>query len=329
MIKSFNRDLFDSAFFFEEEFGRTDKYNVFWNEIYLIKDILDNYYNGKLDLSNIKLRYDSMWPSEYEEKNKMGLPFMTVYFVSNVYPTEEILFGDRVNCIIPFRSTNTKSSNSLIILEDFFTYFLLNNIYVYYDKDFKPIPLHDKEQKLFKIQDGFIKEFMRLFQIVQYMTGFMDQFYNTLITKDYPITIYLHSILTFASIRRWLKHCNTLLGASEIDREIILPLIASTLHYSYEYTNRVNVDYNINWNDPADVRPFSLYFLYATKILELANFRYLDSSRREISFNKYMKKVDPHLYDGEINELEGFFKNVKGRPPKYKVFPQINKFPWE
>lgn len=314
MIESLNRDVFDAVFFFEEEFNKTDQCKMmYFYEKDLVVDVLKHTFGEDIDLSELKMRGSSIWRTKKEEKNNLTDPIFRVWFVSGVYLNEKII-EKHPRFIIHIPSAPTQMGD-LIILEDFFKYFFSHKLYIYFDKDCNILPLQPEEEKLFELQNRFIKEFSNLLKFLNDRDGvyFATQLgyvkFFLVNTPEYirnSINLNFSDLLTLASIRRWLRSSfNHLMNNEEFDDNVIVPFVASFL-----YSRAFYLDHTIYWNQPSLVKVTSKLVIEMMNVLESAKLRSLDLTRRYLEYSNTIKNLDPSKYC-DIKELEGIIKNVR------------------
>lgn len=299
MIQSLSSgDLFDSIFFFEEEFDKyTDFNSLYFYQKDLVCDVLKFTFGNNIDLTNFRMRGDDIFSSKQDEESSK--PLFRVWFVSGITLEEDFL-KTNPNCIIMFPRLGSKFGD-IIILEDFCKCFFINNLYVCFDKDGNLTKFEDdKEELLFNTQMRFVNNFASLFSAIYNLNDPINDMNSLFINViDYSssikstfnkiswINLDLEELLVFSSLRRWIKSTVPhLMGTSEFDDSIIIPFISSYMYKMHDQGKNKEEIYT-----PKRIKTIAEIDLSLIKSLESVKFRNLDLTRRCIEFSNNINSI--------------------------------------
>lgn len=303
MINSLGRDIFKGIYFFEEEFGRINKFtkSVQPTKVEMIKDVLKSVFGENLDLDYMMMREDTV-ANEFMPNTTTSLPLVKIYYVSGVnIDFKRIIKEKKIkHTYIPniiFLETLDTIQGSIIILEDFLTYFFMNELYVSYDKDLNKLDIKEgsTEWHLIRIQNSFLSNIINILYFTHHIEDLYKKQYNP--TLSHIINLMnkenfpgwsemqrLYQIIIITSLKRWIRtkfQDHPLINTDTFDNNLMLPLIATYLDETIPYKKYIP-DYD------NCIKRSSMNILDATKFLEAQEFTNLDFVHKHLALYEYL-----------------------------------------
>lgn len=290
MIKSLSsRDPFDAIFFFEEEFGRVNKYqkSLEPSKIKLVKDVLMFRLGNDIDLSTMEMREDVI------KLNTDDLPYFKCYFIDNFVPCNNIkdfLYSNVFYKFCDVFPTLDTRYGSMFILENVFKLCYLHNLHVTFDADYKYIDnVDDKERTFIERQNNWLLSFTRIINLCSVQT-------YGVVELDSHICIPVSVLAIITSFKRWLKlNTNHLMGSAEFDKKVMVPWLCTFL------TTNTTMNPNLAFattmyrssiqNNPDFALQFANYLLDLSTFIETNAFRQLDFVHRLIEYQNKKEEL--------------------------------------